>query len=180
MIFWQPIPLPPPKERPTGLYMTPQTHQTRKQSAAEAATNMAAAFVLSFAGHCFVVAPMLSDHLSAGGDIHTVGVGAATTAFYTVLSVGRNYSVRRLYNTTQSRKASATEAAINTGSAFGLSLAFHIFLIAPLLTIHAAADGDITAPAVGVAITIFYSLLAFGRSYMIRRIAERIAHHANN
>lgn len=71
--------------------------QNRVNSLWEAVSNTALAFFISLLAHKYLVAPELAAHVDGGGDQETWRVAAAVTGFYTILSIGRNYMVRRIW-----------------------------------------------------------------------------------
>lgn len=77
--------------------------QTKLESLREALGNTLCAFVLSCAAQKFIIAPLQLAHLQAGGAITDWLPAVLITCFYTLLSVGRNYVIRRLGNRRQMR-----------------------------------------------------------------------------
>jgi hypothetical protein len=64
--------------------------QTRKQSAFEAAANIAVGFVIALASQ-LVIFPMYGVHVPLSTDI-------AITGWFTVISLVRSYALRRAFN----------------------------------------------------------------------------------
>ena len=73
-------------------------NQTKKDSLKEAFSNTAAAFILSLLAHKYIVSALTGEYIESGGVITDWSVALFTTLFYTALSLGRNYFVRRVWN----------------------------------------------------------------------------------
>ncbi|MBK5213614.1 MAG: hypothetical protein JJE55_08150 [Flavobacteriaceae bacterium] len=61
----------------------------------------------------------------------------------------------------QTKKQSFIEACTNTAVGFGISL-LSIFIILPILGIH-------STPGKNVTITLYFTVISIGRSYVLRR-----------
>ncbi|MGI9251334.1 MAG: DUF7220 family protein [Pseudohongiellaceae bacterium] len=79
--------------------------QTKLESLREAAMNTACAFLLSVLSQRFIISPLQEAHYLAGGDLTDWIPAILITGYYTLLSVGRNYLIRRIGNRRQARRA---------------------------------------------------------------------------
>lgn len=77
--------------------------QTKLESLREAALNTGCAFLLSVLSQRFIIAPLQLAHHAAGGNLTDWLPAVLITGYYTMLSLGRNYFVRRFGNKRQVR-----------------------------------------------------------------------------
>lgn len=70
-------------------------NQSPLESLIEAAINTGVAFGLSLLSHVWIIGPIYLIYIAKGGDITSYECGIYTTLFYTGLSFGRNYFIRR-------------------------------------------------------------------------------------
>ena len=71
--------------------------QSRRDSWREAWQNTALAFVLSILAHRYCVMPLLDEWAALGNNRADWTAATLTTLFYTILSLGRNYAIRRYH-----------------------------------------------------------------------------------
>ncbi|MGI9338634.1 MAG: DUF7220 family protein, partial [Gammaproteobacteria bacterium] len=71
--------------------------QSRRESWREAWQNTALAFAISILAHRYIVMPVLDLWADAGYDRAAWAAAFGVTLFYTALSLGRNYLIRRLH-----------------------------------------------------------------------------------
>ena len=69
--------------------------QSRRDSWREAWQNTALAFCLSILAHRYCVMPLLDEWAAMGNDRADWSAAILTTLFYTILSLARNYAIRR-------------------------------------------------------------------------------------
>lgn len=72
--------------------------QTRLESLKESLSNTGLAFGLSWASHCWLIAPLLLYYEHSGGNAKGWLAGLLVTIYYTILSLFRNYAIRRWHN----------------------------------------------------------------------------------
>lgn len=72
--------------------------QSRLQSMLEAASNTFVAFALSMTFHKFLVADWQVEYVQNGGELTDWWAALWITVFYTVLSLLRNYIIRRIWS----------------------------------------------------------------------------------
>lgn len=77
--------------------------QSRMESLKEALGNTGVAFVLSLISQRYLIAPLQDWHVQAGGELTQWLPAILITVYYTLLSIGRNYVIRRLGNRRQGR-----------------------------------------------------------------------------
>lgn len=75
----------------------PPAVQSRRESWREAWQNTALAFVISILAHRYIVMPVLDWWAGAGYDRADWTAAFGVTLFYTALSLGRNYLIRRIH-----------------------------------------------------------------------------------
>lgn len=78
--------------------------QSKWDSLREALGNTGAAFVLSLLSQKFIISPLQLAHVAEGGMLTDWLPAFLITGYYTLLSVGRNYAVRRIGNWRLSRQ----------------------------------------------------------------------------
>lgn len=84
--------------------------QSARESWREAWQNTACAFVLSLLSHRYIIAPNLELWVDGGGEIGDWIPAALTTIYYTLLSLARNFIVRRVGNRRMVKRATLAEA----------------------------------------------------------------------
>lgn len=72
--------------------------QTKLESLREALGNTMCAFLLSLASQKWIISPLQLEYYEASGDMTGFLPAFLITLYYTLLSVGRNYVMRRLGN----------------------------------------------------------------------------------